>query len=276
MVMSRAKAGAARPKKAKRPLRERLRWLFQGVSLLSLLVVLAGLLWGAEKVYHKLDVPVGVIAVNGQFSHVDQSEVQGLVEPLVNGGIISLNLAQIRHELERHPWIERVTVSRQWPGGLVINVMEETPIARWGKDSFLNSSGEMLIIGDNSGLAHLPLLNGGKGAERSLMKAYREIAQLLQPSNLKIASLKRDQRGAWWLELSNGLDLVIGRDQVMDKMRRFLTVWKSTLKGQVEQIAQVDVRYDNGVAVKWIEKAALEQTQVINKLITAPGQPGQV
>jgi cell division protein FtsQ len=246
------------------------------VSLLSLVAVLAGLFWGVEKVYHKLDVPVGVIAVKGQFTHVDQVEVQSLVEPLVNGGIISLNLAEIRNQLELHPWIERVTVSRQWPGGLIINVMEETPIARWGKDSFLNSSGEMLTIGDNSGLAHLPLLNGGKDTERSLMKAYREIAQLLQPSNLKIASLRRDQRGAWWLELNNGLDLVIGRDQVMDKMRRFLTVWKSTLKGRVEEIAQVDVRYDNGIAVKWIEKTALEQTQVINKLITTPGQPGQV
>jgi len=214
----------------------------------------AGVIWGGEKVFHKLDVPIGVISVKGQFSYVDQGEVQSRVEPLVDGGILSLDLDGIRSQLELHPWIEQAVVSRQWPGGLVITVKEEVPIARWGKTGFLNSRGEMLEISDNSVLGHLPLLQGEVSTERSLMKAYREIAQLLQSSSLKIAGLKRDSRGAWWLSLANGLELVVGRDHVMEKMRRFLVVWTSTLKGKAEQIVSVDIRYDNGIAVQWAEK----------------------
>ena len=288
MVVNRHQGGAARREEQRAPLRERLRWLTRSLSVLSLLVVLIGVLWGGEKVFHKLDVPIGVIAIKGEFSHVDQGEVQRLVEPLVKGGILSLDLAKIRSELELQPWIEAVAVSRQWPGGLVISVVEETPIARWGAQGFLNSRGEMLTIKDNSKLAHLPLLQGQGHTERSLMKSYREIAQLLQPANLKITGLKRDQRGAWWLSLSNGLELVIGRGQVVEKMRRFLVVWMSGLKDKAGQIARVDVRYDNGIAVQWIENTAaamlwqpvvkkqVVQQQVVQELTIALGKPGQV
>ena len=257
MVVNRHQGGTARRQEPRTSLREKLRWLARGFSVLFLIAVLVGVLWGGEQVFRKLDVPISVIAIKGEFSHVNQGEIQRLVEPLINGGILSLDLAQIRNQLELQPWVETVTVSRQWPGGLVISVVEEMPIARWGKQGFLNSRGEMLEIADNSKLMHLPLLQGNENTERSIMKAYREIAQLLQPVNLKISGLKRDPRGAWWLSLSNGLELVIGRDQVMEKMRRFLLVWVPVLKDKADQIECVDIRYDNGIAVRWNEKTAV-------------------
>ena len=275
MVANSLQGKGARRQDERLPLRERLRWLTRSLSLLALVSVVAGLLWGGDRLFQKLDVPIGVIGVKGEFTHVDQRDVQVMVEPLINGGILSLNLTKIRHQLELDPWIEQVAVTRQWPGGLVINVVEEVAIARWGGHGFLNSRGEMLEIGDNSDLMHLPLLQGEVHTERSLMKAYREVAQLLQPSNLKIVALKRDVRGAWWLSLENGLELVVGRGQVMEKMRRFLVVWELALKTQVERIARVDIRYDNGVAVQWAEKISAVQPKEISVLIVAPGLPGQ-
>lgn len=252
-----------------------LHWLGRGVSLLVLVVAAGGALWGSEKLFRHLDAPIEIIAVKGQFSYADKTVVQSLVEPLIRGGIISLSLSQIRHQLEQHPWIDQVSVSRQWPNGLVITVAEEVPIARWGDSGFLNNRGEMLEIGDNSSLAHLPLLVGSENSERSLMTAYREVAQLLLPSGLKIAALKRDERGAWWLNLDNGLDVVIGRDQVMEKMRRFIVVWELVLKAQIERIVRVDIRYDNGIAVQWDESAVIKQdANRISEVV--PGLLGQV
>jgi cell division protein FtsQ len=92
---------------------------------------------------------------------------------------------------------------------------------------------------------------------------------------LKIVALKRDVRGALWLSLENGLELVVGRGHVMEKMRRFLAVWELALKTQVERIARVDIRYDNGVAVQWAEKNSAVQPKEISVLIVAPGIPGQ-
>ena len=74
---------------------------------------------------------------------------------------------------------------------------------------------------------------------------------MLQSENLQISELKQDDAGVWRLMLSNGLELVIGRDQIIAKIRRFLVIWKATLSSRSGDVASVDVRYDNGVAVRW-------------------------
>lgn len=257
--------GAMRQKQ-RAPLRERLGWLRQAGTLMLVAMLLSASGWGLEKIYQRLNVAIGVIAVNGEFTQVEQVDVQQMVEPLVTGGFLSLDLQKIRRELELHPWIQQAKVSRRWPDSLVITVTEEVPIARWGSSGFLNARGERKEIGDNARLAFLPMLLGGDQSERQLMKSYREMVQLLQPSGLRVAALKRDDRGAWWLKLDNGLELVIGRDHVMEKMRRFLVVWESELKSKVEQVAKVDIRYDNGVAVEWLAKQAWSGEQVGQKL----------
>ena len=57
------------------------------------------------------------------------------------------------------------------------------------------------------------------------------------------------------LVLSNGLRLVVGRDQIMKKMQRFLAVYRSDLQEKVDSVASIDLRYSNGVAVEWREGA---------------------
>lgn len=265
----------ARRRGERRPWRERLVWLQRGLSVLMLTALLVGSGWGVWRVFEKVDSPIGVILVRGQYSQVEQAQIQKMVEPLLSGGFISLDLQRIREGLERHPWIETVSISRQWPDSLVIRLVEEVPIARWGDSAFLNHRGKRLEIGDNSMLAHLPLLEGVEYSERQMMRAYRQMAQLLQPAELRIAALRRDARDAWRLTLTNDLELVIGRDQLIEKMRRFLLVWEQQLKAQAAEVARVDVRYDNGVAVQWVEKT-VQQAQLKQQLSMASGEPEQV
>jgi cell division protein FtsQ len=54
--------------------------------------------------------------------------------------------------------------------------------------------------------------------------------------------------------------MVIGRDQISEKIRRFNLVWAAGLNKYVKNIAAVDLRYPNGLAVAWRETAlALQQ-----------------
>jgi len=256
--------------------REHLGWLQRGLSLLLLSGLLVGSGWGAWLVFNKVDAPIGVILVRGQYTQVDQAQIQKMVEPLLSGGFISLDLQRIRDGLERHPWIEEASISRQWPDSVVIRLVEEVPIARWGDTAFLNHRGERLEIGDNSMLSHLPVLEGVERSERQMMRSYRQMAQMLQPAELRIAALKRDARDAWRLTLTNDLELVIGRDQIIEKMRRFLLVWDQHLRTRATEVDRVDIRYDNGVAVQWMEKPAQQAQLKQQQLSMASGEPEQV
>ncbi len=217
------------------------------VSTAMVIGVGAGALW----IYAKLDVPVAAIAVESTFERVSRDEIEALVAPHIAGGFLSLGLADIRDHLEQNPWIESASARRRWPSSLAITVVEETPIARWGEAGFLNHRGVALTVGSVAGLESLPLLEGPPGSARKVMQEYREISQLLQPAGLKITEFHGDTRGAWRLRLQDGPEVMMGRGQLLEKIRRFLVVWEQVLRPKAEQVVRVDTRYNNGVAVQW-------------------------
>lgn len=221
------------------------------LAVVLLAGVLAGMVWGARQFYQWLDAPVQVIAVEGKFQRISQRELQQLVEPLVRGGIVSLDLVAVRDELQHHPWVSDAWVSRQWPDGVRIFVEEEVPIARWNNRGFLNSRGQLMDVGDNSDLTGLPQLAGPEGSEQQVMTRYREMAELLQPVDLGIAEMAMDQRGVLQMQLRDGFEVRLGKGNVLAKVRRMLVVWNAGLAAQRERIAALDLRYTNGVAVSW-------------------------
>ena len=249
--MNRNESRGVRMKDQRSSLREGWNSLFKVLAILPLVAIIIAVIWGGKYLFVNFNVPINTVSVTGAFSNIKKQEIEELIKPLVVGEILSLDLAPITSLLESHPWIERATVRRKWPGGLEIKVIEENPIARWGEKSFLNDRGEILQIENNNSLSDLPLLQGNKHSEKLLIKTYRETTLLLQSENLQISELKQDDAGVWRLMLSNGLELVIGRDQIIAKIRRFLVIWKATLSSRSGDVASVDVRYDNGVAVRW-------------------------
>ena len=232
-------------------LRASLDWLLKGIKILPIIIVIFALIWGANYLFVKFNIPVNNVSVTGKFKYIEKKEVEKIILPIVSdGAILSLDLVQITTILEAHPWIEKASVRRKWPGSIEINVTEEVPSARWGKTSFLNNQGEILEINNND-LSNLPLLQGVENSERQLMNTYREIVLLLQPVNLKITELKYDERGEWQMSLSNGLEILVGRDQIIEKIRRFLIIWTAVLNNRSSDIDGIDIRYDNGIAVRW-------------------------
>jgi cell division protein FtsQ len=89
------------------------------------------------------------------------------------------------------------------------------------------------------------------GHELELMATYRDLSRLLAPVGMSIESLTRSSRGAWQLVCRNKLELNLGRDQINQKISKFVSVYKLALKEKIEQIERVDLRYTNGLAVAW-------------------------
>jgi cell division protein FtsQ len=232
-------------------LRGRLDWFFKGVKILPIIIIGIAMIWSAKYLFVKFDIPINNVSVIGAFSNIEKKEVEELIITTVSDSeILSSDLMKITSLLESHPWIERAFVRRKWPSGIEVKIIEEVPVARWGDRNFLNSRGEILDL-NNRNLSNLPLLTGVEDSERLIMNTYREIVLLLRPADLKITELSYNNQGVWRLALSNGLEILIGRDQIVEKIRRFLIIWMATLKSSSTDMDGVDVRYDNGIAVRW-------------------------
>ena len=234
---------------------------FGSLPLLILLAILALVIYGVSLLYKQIDRPLTNVMIGGDFTFLKTAELTELVVEEIDGGFLSIDLGHLSAVLDEHPWVDEVSVRRQWPSKLKVEVIEEVPIARWGEKGFLNRLGEELLIENNSQLGALPVLRADFGSSREMMENYQLMAELLIPTGLKIAELKRDDLGVWSIDTANGVRLVIGRDKVSEKIKRFTTVWASGLNRQLKQIKTIDLRYPNGLAVAWKEGALAEAWQ---------------
>ena len=218
---------------------------------LLMVTVFVAAIFGADFIYKQIDTPLSKIMVGGNFNHLEEQELAELVNMEIDGGFLSMNLNQLRQELQSHPWIHQVSVRREWPSTLKVEVIEEVPIARWGKKGFLNRLGDQLSLPENSNLNSLPVLEADFGSSQAMIAQYLLLAELLAPTDLRLTELQRDAVGAWQIETASGVKIVLGRDQIIEKIRRLIVVWGSGLDVQLNNIATIDLRYPNGLAVSW-------------------------
>jgi len=238
--------------------------LLRGLCLGALMIVIAAMAFGAVHLYEKYDVPVAVIGVDGELKRVATHEVEAIVANSLAGGFLSLDLAEICIALEQHPWVAGASARRKWPDEVVITIEEETAIARWGENSFLNNKGHILAIGNVDLPDSLPLLHGPEGFERRVMQQYRNFSQMLQITGLVVEEFRLAPRGNWEVKFAPGIELMVGKEPVAEKLQRFLLVWHKVLQDRAYEIEQVDIRYGNGVAVNWksvVQSAAAQRSK---------------
>lgn len=198
-------------------------------------------------------IPVQHIAVTGELEHTQTESIQGMIQPALVGGFLRADLQRIRQQLEELPWIYQANVQRRWPSSLEIHVIEQLPIARWGDSGFLNHEGEVFQSGNNHDGQALPLLQGPAGSAKSLVAGYQRIVEILAPLHLEVAQLAVDERGQVEVVLESGMQLVLGSEDFLERMHRFVAIYRSQLAARAADIERVDLRYETGVAVAFTE-----------------------
>lgn len=138
----------------------------------------------------------------------------------------------------------------------MIRLEEQLPVARWGDEALLNNAGHAFAPRESANYQHLPRLAGPQRAQRQVMQQYQVLSQMLRPLGFSIIALEMRERGSWYLRTAQGIDLLLGRDHIVDKMRRFAAIYEKALKAQQPNIARIDLRYPNGLAVAWRESVA--------------------
>jgi cell division protein FtsQ len=219
-----------------------------------------------------LDRPVRRVEVDGAFQRVSPLDVEQVVRARLRGGFVSANLDALRQAIELLPWVDRAQVQRRWPDGLAVQVTEQMATARWGAAGLLNARGELFVRDARHVPPELPRLEGPDGAEHQMAELYAELQPRLLEAGLRASALRFDPRGAWELDLANGVTVRFGRRQLQERIERFLRVGASIVAGRPNDIAFLDLRYSNGFAVGWrtqggvtLRRAAGGQTLAMGK-----------
>jgi cell division protein FtsQ len=194
--------------------------------------------------------PMRRLAVTGEFHQVDEEAVRTAVLPLVQRGFFAVDLEQVRAEVAKLPWVERVEVRKRWPDRLEVNLAEHTPVARWNDDRMLSAEGTLFAAPAGAG-AGLPRFEGPESRVTELM-AFHSIARpLFLPLGLKVETVQLSARGSWSLVLSDGTVIEAGRGDPQTRLARFARMLPQLQRDPLRRLARADLRYTNGFAIVW-------------------------
>ena len=192
------------------------------------------------------------VQLEGSFVHVSRSEVQALLKPYARQSFFDLDLSAIKSQLQQQPWVRQASVRRHWPDELEIRLLEQQPVAHWGAKGLVNTEGRVFSPGGDLPEG-LPRLYGPVNSEPLLLARLQDVDELLKPLGLKVTEMHLDDRRSWRIQLDNGLQLMLGRDQGMQRIQRFISFYPVLLAARADRVRSVDLRYTNGIVLQWRE-----------------------
>ncbi len=211
--------------------------------VLALLLTFMG--WVAQRPMFQIQRAV----VRGDLQQVDRELVMKRAHAL-RGNFFTLDLDAAAAELRTIPWVRAVNLRRLWPNGLEVQVEEQHPLAYWGDDQLVNSWGEVFVA-DNAG--PLPRVDGPSGSGPEIVREMQQFNRELAPIGRRVEALGLSERRAWMLRLDNGLTLSLGRDNIHERLARFVGVYPIVFKEESPRNAFVDLRYASGFAMRFAD-----------------------
>lgn len=198
-----------------------------------------------------LDQPIRAIEIEGSFHRVSALEVEAQLAQDIGRGFFSADLRAMRERLSALAWVDTAHIRRRWPDTLRVSIAEQVAAARWGEAGLLNVRGELFMEAARHVPAELPHLSGPDGAQVQVAERYLRLREQLAALGMQVTAVEMDARGAWRLELSNGIEVRLGRRDVDERIERFLLAAGGVLVGRLPEISYLDMRYSNGFSVGW-------------------------
>ena len=202
-------------------------------------------------------LPLRHLELRGDLAHMNRVEAEAAARAVAGGTFLSVDPDAVRGAFESLPWVRKVEVRRMWPDRLEVSIEEHVALARWGADArtrhLVDTHGEV-FEGELPDSVSLPRFVAPSGSSEDVTRRYAEFRQLLAPLAFEPREILLSPRHAWRVQLSNGLMLELGRDQLREPMlrrlARFVSAYPQTLARLDRKLEYVDLRYPRGFALR--------------------------
>ena len=231
---------------------------WSGVVVLCLTIAgaLVGIYQLNEVLTDEQQVPLAELSVQGELHYTASEEVRQALtaEPL--GSFFTADVDDLRRRVEQLPWVQKVSIRKVWPDKLSVYVTEHKPVAMWNGDRLINQHQEVFRADITRADSSLPQLFGPENAVKETWKEFNRVQQMLEVNGFQIRALRLTERFAVNVVLAQGIEIKLGREATLERVKRFIDVFPSIVeheKSKNNEIDTVDLRYDTGAAVAWRE-----------------------
>lgn len=220
-----------------------LKGLIIGFIVLSILFVL-------NELHFSRIFPIRNVKVYG-VNKLDQKELQSLILPFLQNGFFAVNIELIRDRMMLMPWVADLSVRRIWPDRIELFFEEKKPVARWNQANLLSDKGELFLPKQNTIPNNLPQFIGPLGQQLIMYQYFQRIDRLLSQLHVRLKTFELTPYFTWKLTLDNGIIMQVGYKDVLAQLTHFVHVYPKMKMQHTGEIDYIDLRYPNGMAVKW-------------------------
>ena len=221
------------------------------MSLSLVVLALLGVVWVYQGMITRDQWPVRWLEVDGAFERVSAEQLRSGLTGVVAGSFFTLDLDAVRAAAMRQPWVSGVAVQKHWPDTVKVQITEYVPVAHWTQGRLVSADARAFRVPGADEIQGLPWLEAADEDLQQVFDAWREFNNELLPLGLEIDRIRLDRRGAWFLAVSSGTEIQIGREDALPRLRRLVASWEGLMQGRPMAPLSVDLRYTNGFAVRW-------------------------
>jgi cell division protein FtsQ len=205
--------------------------------------------------------PGGVFAieqvrVSRDLRHVEPAAVRDAVAELLAPGFLMVDLAAVRDRVQSLPHVGSVRVRRVHPGRIDIDIVESEVVARLEDGRLLAGDGREIPAEALSAEPDVPVVAAPPEDRAAVMDFHAWAQAQLDGLGLEIVRLDVGAGGSLALTLSDQVRVQVGiggAEVWQPRWQRFVLSYEELrLKAGSRPIAQIDLRYPNGMAVGWI------------------------
>jgi cell division protein FtsQ len=195
------------------------------------------------------DVLIRQVQLQGDLRYLDADSLTRDLSIRFNGNYLDTTLGQVISEVESHPWIASASARRVWPDTLLIEITEQRPVAIYNDTQYLGLSGD-LFEPPRSVDEPLPRLYGALSETMQVYSHYGVFSDRLSDFST-VVSVSRGHDMGWEISLENGINVQLGRDDILGRLSRARDVLDRLDDHKLARLQEIDARYDNGVALAW-------------------------
>jgi cell division protein FtsQ len=195
------------------------------------------------------DVQIRQVQLQGDLRYLDAESLTRDLSIRFNGNYLETTLGQVISEVESHPWIAAASARRVWPDTLLIEITEQRPVAIYNDTQYLGLSGD-LFEPPKPVNEPLPRLYGALSETMQVYSHYGVFSDRLSDFS-KVISVSRGHDMGWQITLENGINVQLGRDDILGRLSRARDVLDRLDGEKLAKLQEIDARYDNGIALAW-------------------------
>ncbi|MFN7094939.1 MAG: cell division protein FtsQ/DivIB, partial [Burkholderiales bacterium] len=186
------------------------------------------------------------ITIKGNIQHVTSEQLSYIARNRLKGTFFTLDINNLQEEFRKVPWVKTVTVEREFPDAITVNIVEYQAIGRWGDDGLLSGDGRIFSGADDS--TSLPIFLATKPQVAEVLQDYTLIQDSLAKHKLSLTQLYLSGSGITKLYLSNNLHIIVCGANFAQKWQRLMQYWDKLYQLN-PNLSYINMCYKNAMAI---------------------------